>query len=641
MVNLEDLGYPYPDTSQSQPLDLPTATAFWEQHNGLTDASVPASEQSATLPRLEPLDTLASSQSTSELAYSPENLFNRPDFDEDSSPGRDRDGVLARAVEPQHFNATDSFAFLPSSAAPLAQPEITPPDLPIAISELAQSVDVLQEEVDALGHQLAVFDHSALSSAPNNAASREPNSVPSNAPSGESSGYPAYMAIATPPSIPVVTVPAHQQAIPELQAEPLVNPTVEPQPTQRDFNAADNFTYLQAALPERSELGGIEVIETVPTGAIEIAQSPALLPPVATPPAVDITESPVVQESDVLAQAVEPAPPSSRAADLVDPNRAITDPIVNFQAAFLFQDDDLSARGRLTGIYPITSYLLVGGSIDLTEGDAFVDSELEGVNINELYVTVAPPSVPNLRFTLGQIDLTSYFDRNSFAKDAVTHFFNPIFQTNPALATSGLGSRQGILANWAVTDDIRLAVSGFSSDRSISDFELDAVAAEVGVRVGNGIIRATYVNGEESGANDGPADIFSLDRGEGDFGVEEGDREEAFGLNAEYFIPEINLGLFARYGHYSNSDADFDADTISGGLNFLDVFIERDRLGLAYGQNLVGGDGDDVDNSDALELFYDFPIQRNLRAGFTLQQRDDFSETVVGFRIRSDFNILP
>ena len=332
--------------------------------------------------------------------------------------------------------------------------------------------------------------------------------------------------------------------------------------------------------------------------------------------------------------------PSGRAADLANPNRAITDPIVNFQAAFLYQEDDLSARGRLTAIYPITSYLLVGGSIDLTEGDAFIDSELEGVNINELYVTVAPPSIPNLRFTLGQIDLTSYFDRNSFAKDAVTHFFNPIFQTNPALATSGVGSRQGIVANWAVTDDVRLAVAGFSSDRSISDFELDAVAAELGLRLGSGIIRGTYVNNRESGTNDGPADIFGIPRGGGEFGVAEGDREEAFGINGEYFIPEINLGLFARFGHYNNRDADFDANTVSGGINLLDVFTDRDRLGLAYGENLSGGD-DDFDNANVLELFYDLPIRRNLRAGVTLQQRDDFSDTVVGFRIRSDFNILP
>ncbi len=462
---------------------------------------------------------------------------------------------------------------------------------------------------------------------------------------------PTYQAITTPPLMPVITI-----AEPTPTVEPDSSPiAAAPQAPLPAFDAADSFTYLQATPPRRPELAGIEVIETVPS--TEVAIAPPATPaarsveplaaqlsaaqPVAEPLAQSPTQPLIAQSSSAVAQALETTPASVQSADLANPNRALTDPIVKFQAAFLYQDDDLSARGRLTAIYPITSYLLVGGSLDLTEGDAFIDSELEGVNINELYVTVAPPSIPNLRFTLGQIDLTSYFDRNSFAKDAVTHFFNPIFQTNPALATSGIGSRQGIVANWAATDDVRLAVSGFSSDRSISEFELDAVAAELGVRVGNAIIRGTYVNGRDAGADDGPADIFSLDRGNGGFGVEEGDREEAFGLNAEYFIPEANLGLFARYGHYSNRDADFDADTVSGGINFLDVFTDRDRLGLAYGQNLQGGDGEELDNADALELFYDFPIRRNFRVGFTLQQRDDFSETVAGFRIRSDFDILP
>ncbi|MGF1513127.1 MAG: hypothetical protein ACFB5Z_05450 [Elainellaceae cyanobacterium] len=525
------------------------------------------------------------------------------------------DTALARAIAPQYFDPAAPFAL---QALPLESP-IT--------ATAAQSVEAYGQPESTSGRSfidgrtsLPVASSPTLMALPQAPQGWPPVSAAESAADDRAAGSDlAYQVIATPPPIPMVTVPSLGEDA-AAQAEPSV------------FNPADRFPY-PAAIAAPTALAGIEVIEDVPSGLVEIAQSPL---PDARPADIPVTEA-----AGAMAQAVETTPVSSQAADLANPNRALTDPILNFQAAFLYQDDDLSARGRLTGIYPITSYLLVGGSLDLTEGDAFVDSELEGVNINELYVTVAPPSIPNLRFTLGQVDLTSYFDRNSFAKDAVTHFFNPIFQTNPALATSGLGSRQGIVANWAVTDDVRLAVSGFSSDRSISEFELDAVATELGVRVGNGIIRATYINGQDSGADDGPADIFSLDRGDGDFGIEEGDREEAFGLNAEYFIPEINLGLFARYGHYNNRDADFDADTISGGFNFLDVFIDRDRLGLAYGQNLLGSDDDDIENTDALELFYDIPIRRNLRAGFSLQQRDDFSETVVGFRIRSDFNILP
>lgn len=66
-----------------------------------------------------------------------------------------------------------------------------------------------------------------------------------------------------------------------------------------------------------------------------------------------------------------------------------------------------------------------------------------------------------------------------------------------------------------------------------------------------------------------------------------------------------------------------------------------DRLGLAYGQQLSNADlrrdrGDDY--PDVWELFYDFRITPNLRAGVTVQSFDQFSETIGGFRIRADFD---
>ncbi|MGB3614393.1 MAG: hypothetical protein WBA10_11435 [Elainellaceae cyanobacterium] len=523
------------------------------------------------------------------------------------------------------------------AAAPF-EPLMTSEPLVTRSVSLAADVELSAEGSDApLAFQSLAAEADEIKLQPLQAPAQPTGAI---AAAVETPTHPTYQVITTPPPTPVIAIGATEVAA-----------------GQPSFDPAERFVYHSSAPSSRPSLAGIEIIDAIPSGGTPVdieAVAPAIAPMLAqtaaptralpAPLGTPARDSAVAQRSgspSAAPSAVSSTATSNRAADLANPNQALTEPIVTLQSAFLYQDDDLSARGRLTAIYPITSYLIVGGSIDLTEGDAFIDSELEGVNINELYVTVAPPSIPNLRFTLGQIDLTSYFDRNSFAKDAVTHFFNPIFQTNPALATSGIGSRQGILANWAVTDDVRLAVSGFSSDRSISDFELDAVAAELGVRVGNGIIRGTYVNSRDAGTDDGPADIFSLNRGGGEFGIQEGDREEAFGLNAEYFIPEINLGLFARFGHYNNRDADFDANTVSGGANLLDVFMARDRLGLAYGESLSGGDDEGVDNADALELFYDLPIRRNLRAGVTLQQRNDFSETVVGFRIRNDFNILP
>ena len=58
------------------------------------------------------------------------------------------------------------------------------------------------------------------------------------------------------------------------------------------------------------------------------------------------------------------------------------------------------------------------------------------------------------------------------------------------------------------------------------------------------------------------------------------------GLNGEFFIPKLKMGLFARYGRYNNDAINRSAETYSLGFNFLDVFAPDDRLGLAYGRGL-------------------------------------------------------
>jgi hypothetical protein len=316
-------------------------------------------------------------------------------------------------------------------------------------------------------------------------------------------------------------------------------------------------------------------------------------------------------------------------------------PYIQLQGAYVLQGDESSARARATVLYPSSPNLLFGATVDLAGGEAFGNADGFGLELNELYATFLPPGTSGLRFTAGLMDLTSYFDRNSFAKDVVTHFFNPVFQTNPALSAAGLSSRIGAMAVWNPTDNVDVRATVFSSNRDLSEFALDAFAGEVGFRAGNLILRGTYVSAEDPGSGDGFEEIFGIDRGDV-FGVQEGDREEAFGLNAEYFIPEINLGLFARYGHYTNQDVDESANTYSFGINLLDLFMPDDRLGLAYGRGLSNDelrrDRDD-EMPDVLELFYDFRLSPNLRAGATIQQRNEFSETVFGFRVRADLDV--
>jgi hypothetical protein len=323
---------------------------------------------------------------------------------------------------------------------------------------------------------------------------------------------------------------------------------------------------------------------------------------------------------------------------------ALTKPSVKLLGAYVYQGNESSARARLQALYPLSSRVLFGATIDLSTGTSFTDTPSAGLNINELYLTTSLPEIPNLRFSVGQLDLTSYFDRNSFAKDGTTHFFNPIFQTNPALAAVGIGSRPGLLVNWSLTDNIEIKGATFSSSRSIGDFALNGFAGEVGFRYGNAIIRGTYATGRESGSNDGFKESFQIARGGGQFGQLKGDREEAFGVNAEVFIPKLKMGLFGRYGRYNNLDMGEGGDTVSLGVSFLDLFAPDDRLGIAYGQDL-SNDARRVaagnKRPDALEVFYDFKLLNNLRMGFSIQERNSFSELVAGFRVKTEFDITP
>ncbi len=366
-------------------------------------------------------------------------------------------------------------------------------------------------------------------------------------------------------------------------------------------------------------------------------QQPAIVNPLNAPLAVPVTPT------GGAAPSTEATALKGTQSSLIR-STATNSPSLTLQGVYLNQAGDSSARARITGVYPLSSRALFGTSIDLSTGKGFSDTPNTGVNINELFFATSLAEIPNLRFAVGQLDLTSYFDRNSFAKDGATHFFNSTFQTNPALSAAGLGSRPGLLVNWSLSDNLEAKAAAFSSARGLSDFALNGFAAELGLRYGNGILRGTYVTGREASNGNVFDGAGTINRGGGRRGILPDDRESAFGVNGEVFIPKLKMGLFARYGRYNNLDADQGADTFGAGLTFLDVFSANDRLGLAYGNALnnetlrrsVG-----LPKRDTLELFYDFRFLPNLRFGLSLQQRNDFSEIVAGVRVKTEFDITP
>lgn len=436
----------------------------------------------------------------------------------------------------------------------------------------------------------------------------------------------------TPPSARVIPSVTPQNS--RVEAAKTKPPLVAASPSSTDVGLG---LLLSQSQPPRFKVPSSTVRGITPEG---LKQAP--IPQASEPPVIALSSS--HSKEAFLAQ-------SGRDADALSPSRrpflrstALTPPSLIFQGVYLYQGDESSARARLYGTYPLSPNVLVGASLDVVTGRDFTDTPNEGFNVNELFLATSLPDIPNLRFVVGQIDLTSYFDRNSFAKDGATHFFNPVFQTNPALSATGIASRPGLLVNFSLTDNIEAKAAVFSSSNGLSDFSLDGFAGELGIRYGNLIVRGTYASDRDSGSDTGFREIFQINRGNGETGLLRGDREEAYGVNAELFIPSLRMGLFGRYGRYNNVDLGEGGDTFSGGITFLDLFAPDDRLGLAYGRGLSNDTlrrRSGEENPDVLELFYDFRFLSNLRVGFSVQQRNNFSETIAGVRVKTEFDVTP
>ena len=413
---------------------------------------------------------------------------------------------------------------------------------------------------------------------------------------------------------------------PDRPANSLYSPTIAPLPTGTtlEFNA-------DRALP-RPTTNAV----TPASGAITPEAPGSSLPPLPVAP----TASPSQEVRPLPAPGIPGGLPLQRPIR----NAALTPAALRFQGVYVYQGNDSSARARLSGIYPISPNLLFGATLDLVDGNAFADSREQGLNINELFLAASLRDAPNVRLVLGRLDLTSYFDRNSFAKDGASQFFNGVFQTNPALAVTGISSRQAALVNWTVSDSLEAKAAVFSSSPDLGDFDVSGFAGEIGLRYGNFIIRGTYATDRDAGQRDSFREIFQVDRGNGRTGVFSNDREEAYGINAEVFVPELRLGVFARYGSYYNRDADKSGDTYSAGISFLDLLTPNDRLGIGYGRNLSNDQLRSRSGNkepDVFEVYYDFAALPNIRLGFSYQAFENFTSSIFGVRVRTELDVVP
>ena len=82
----------------------------------------------------------------------------------------------------------------------------------------------------------------------------------------------------------------------------------------------------------------------------------------------------------------------------------------------------------------------------------------------------------------------------------------------------------------------------------------------------------------------------------------------------------------------------------NGGGLCADPRLRKDRrrdFGDGCGRAVYRRRHEGGKRSDALEVFYDFKFLNNLRMGFSLQERNSFSELVAGFRVKTEFDLTP
>lgn len=462
--------------------------------------------------------------------------------------------------------------------------------------------------------------------------------------------FPAQERVTAPAFLPPEVAAQHN---PKAPVTPSVTPSeaIAPVPQPGVPSCKDS----PCPVPGSEAIAPLNVSNATPTTVGQAPPTPSSVNSPASPSAAPAYPTdvaplpplpPLPPSSTSASQPTQEVKPNSDRASLSKPitnSAALNEPYLRFQGVYLYEQSQSSGRARVYGVYPLSRFAIIGATVDWTTGNAFTDTPNQGVNLTELYAAASIPGVPNLRFVIGQLDLTSYFDRNSFAKDAATMFFNPVFQTNPALAATGIGSRQAALVNWSITDNVEAKAAAFSSQKYLENFTVDGFAAELGVRYGQFILRGTFATNRDGGWKSSFENAFQVNRGNGRFGVQPGDREYAYGLNAELYIPEIKMGIFGRYGYYYNQGMDRAADTFGVGVTFYDLFFRKDRLGFAYGQQLSNAslrrqNGDPY--PDVFEAYYDVAVLPNVYLGLSFQGLEGFRESYLGVRVRADFDLI-
>lgn len=193
---------------------------------------------------------------------------------------------------------------------------------------------------------------------------------------------------------------------------------------------------------------------------------------------------------------------------------------------------------------------------------------------------------PGLVVSAGQLDITGYFDTNSFANNERTQFLANTFVNNPAVEFGGTDNfySPGVRVTWWPVENVDISVGAFEGNGDYVDaFDNPFYMAELNFalkpagREGN--YRVYYWNrqgrSDSELANTADPDNTGLIKAE----------NKGFGVSIDQMVTE-NLGVWLRAGEQSKKVAQFNAH-LSLGVNISGAAFGRpdDSIGLGVGSS--------------------------------------------------------
>ncbi len=281
-----------------------------------------------------------------------------------------------------------------------------------------------------------------------------------------------------------------------------------------------------------------------------------------------------------------------------------------------------------------------------------------GINVTQLYYEHHLLG-GGLEVSVGQLDITGYFDANNFANDERSQFMANLFVNNPSIEFGGSDNfySPGVTLVFSPTDLLDITVGVFEGDGDYSRaFDSPFIMAEADFSLSplgrDGTYRIYYWR--RSSRPDGdiafladttdPALVKAFNQG--------------LGVSLDQYVTE-HLGLWLRAGTERGTVSQMKA-FIGGGVSATAWFMgrEHDTMGLGYGLNFIGRDykdfmkrttaGFEPGNEHYVEAYYDLFLGGRGGMGFHLApdlqyiinrggMRNTTDAYIYGMRLQADF----